>query len=121
MKFKNWRDMVNAGKWRRKRLRPYYFHTNMKAALKRLHIPYRDFVLFYNGDQLQYLDFVVRYRGKTHVFLWRLFYRWHTSEKQRYLKKIEFLENRQVPYTIMPRDKSTADYQFLVIKALGLY
>lgn len=124
MRFRNWRDMVNAGKWRKKARRPAYHHVLLRNALRKEGLTFQEFVVFYNDyNQLQYLDFVISRKGGPVVILWEAGYpkrregrwkrAWGTSGLKKYEKvnrdrKREFLDKRGIPYMVASK-KITKD------------
>lgn len=108
---------MQAGRWRKKAERPEYAHVLVRSALKKERLRFWEFVKFYNKHgQLQYLDFVVNYKGKLVVLLWdnrrfrRYRGRWKKAwgysglkpyEKENRRRKLEFIEERGYPYMIL--------------------
>lgn len=125
--FKTWQDLVRAGKWRKKRLRPARHHLLMREALKKERLLFRDYVMFYNKyDQLQYIDLLVRdKKGRMFAILWSYKQRkrhgrgvWNGGikprEKVNWNRKIEFLEERGVPYLVLHRYYSMDEMRVIV-------
>jgi len=119
---------MQAGIWRNKRRRPPHHHLIVREALRKSGIHYKDFVMFYNKhDQMQYIDFLFKYKGRFVALLWdykrrKKFgtrYKWSwgsmkPEEKINWARKKEFLNERGIPYLLLTRYNSSDEYRVII-------
>jgi hypothetical protein len=121
-----WRDAVAKGRARKRAARPKRDILAVKTALHTLRLRYCQEVSFWNprhagkhGDWdggLQWVDFIVRPKGKRAfaVILDDPSKRWKAYEKIAHQIKQEGLNDRGVPFLIVPKGMSSQEYQLKI-------
>jgi hypothetical protein len=121
-----WRDAVAHGRARKRAARPKRDILAVKTALHTLKLRYCQEVSFWNprhtgrhGDWdggLQWVDFVARPIGK-HPFIIILddpSKRWKAYEKEYHRNKLTGLNDRLIPFILLPRGMSSQEYQIKI-------
>jgi hypothetical protein len=121
-----WRDLVAKGRARKRAARPKRDLLAVKQALANLKLRYCQEISFWNphhtGKQgtwdggLQWVDFVVRPRGKSAfvVILDDPLKRIKSYEKIAHQAKQDGLTDRGVPFLVVKRGMSSMEYQVMI-------
>lgn len=121
-----WRELVQKGRARKRAKRPKRDILAVKIALGNLKLRYCQEISFWNdlhrgnlGDLwggLQWVDFVVRAKGKP-AFVLILddpSKRWKSYEKEYHKNKLAGLDQRGIPYKLLKKGMSSQEYQVAI-------